>query len=160
MSDSMVTLVNKLSDTVTKANKEESKDSSSSSSDDDAFISKDTVVQEMSPVEQKDTKGNTNKYGGYLTVGAEEGWRFTVTYKSTSTNLELYRYDSKNLDDTAKDIINSVKSDGKFKLNDTNEDIEAYLSADENFLMIYQDSTNNKKIKKSAVEFFESYEAK
>jgi PBP1b-binding outer membrane lipoprotein LpoB len=127
------------------------------------YIDEEATVTEMSPVKQEDTKGNSGEYGGYLTVGAEEGWRFTFTYNSSNVNLELYRYNSKKLSDTGKSIIDSVKNNGYFNIADTSENIEAYLSEDENFLMIYQDSSTEKKNinkKNKVVKYFQSYKVK
>ena len=75
--------------------------------------------------------------------------------------MELYRYDK--LNDTAKKIISDVKSKGEFVLAEENEAIPAYLSKNEKFLMIYQDSSSEKKNKnkmKEAIEYFENYGAK
>lgn len=129
---------------------------------DKGYINDEATVTEMSPVKQKNSDGETKKYGGYLEIGAAEGYRFAFDYNSSNVNLELYRYDGKNPGEGAESVINSVKKDGVFTVSDSDKKIKAYLSADENFLMIYQDSSPEKKNKNkmnSAVKYFEEYKA-
>ena len=133
--------------------------------DEEGFIDESAVVTEMSPVKQEivngDKKGENGKYGGYLLIGAEEGYRFAYKYNESNVNLELYRFGEAN--DTSKKVIADVKVKGEFVLGEENTSIKAYLSSDEQFLMIYQDSSTEKKNKNkmnSAVKMFEGYSAK
>lgn len=130
---------------------------------DEGFLKKSATVTIMDPVKQEvvngDDKGKTKSYGGYKLVGADEGYRFTVSYNESNVNIELYYYED--YDETAKDIISEVKRDGEFTLLKEKKKIKAYLSKDEKFLMIYQDSskdTKNNKQEKEAVSYFTNYE--
>ncbi|MBQ9674292.1 MAG: hypothetical protein IJV39_06675 [Ruminococcus sp.] len=127
---------------------------------DKKYIEDKSTVVEMTPVTQENNKGDEKEYGGYLEIGAVEGYRFTTTYNESTINLELYRYNTDKLDSTAKNIINSVKKDGKFKLENSSDAVDAYLSKDETFLMIYQDNSTDEKNtnrKKKVISFFEDY---
>lgn len=109
---------------------------------------KDSVVETgMTPVKQKGTDGKTQEYGGYLVVGAVEGVRYSFKYNESDVNLELYRFDKDKANDTTKKVIGDVKSTGKFTIGegDSKEEIEATLSSDETFLLIYQDESTDKK---------------
>lgn len=124
---------------------------------------KDVTETEMSPVKQEGTDGKEQEYGGYLSVGAVEGARYAFKYNNSDVNVELYRYDSKKNTDVSKEIINEVKENGYFTLKGSDEKIDATLSADDNFLLIYQDSSTEKKNenkKADAEKFFKEYKAK
>ena len=130
---------------------------------DEGFLKKTATVTVMDPVKQEvvngKDKGKTKSYGGYKLVGADEGYRFTVNYNESNVNIELYYYED--YDETAEEIISEVKKDGEFTLLEEKEKIKAYISKDEKFLMIYQDSSNdkkNKKQEKEAVSYFTNYE--
>lgn len=117
---------------------------------DEGFIpdKKDSVVETgMTPVEQEGTDGKKNEYGGYLVVGAVEGVRYSFKYNESDVNLELYRFDKDKANDTTEKVIGDVKSTGKFTIGegDNKEEIEATLSGDETFLLIYQDESTDKK---------------
>lgn len=117
---------------------------------DEGFIpnKKDSVVETgMTPVKQKGTDGKTQEYGGYLVVGAVEGVRYSFKYNESDVNLELYRFDKDKANDTTEKVIGDVKSTGKFTIGegDNKEEIEATLSGDETFLLIYQDESTDKK---------------
>ena len=113
---------------------------------DEGYIpKKDVTNTEMSPVKQKGTDGKEKEYGGYLSVGAVEGVRYAFKYNNSDVNVELYRYDSKKNTDLSKKIIDEVKNHGYFTYEGTDEKVDATLSADDNFLLIYQDSSTEKK---------------
>lgn len=67
-------------------------------------------------------------------IGAEKGHRFV---KGTAS-IELYYFNPEKLNDTAKATINSVKENGYFTVY--GENIEATLSKNEKYLMVYFDS--------------------
>ena len=124
---------------------------------------KDVTKTEMSPVKQEGTDGKTREYGGYLTIGAVEGVRYSFKYNESDVNLELYRFDTKKLDETGKKTISDVKSTGEISIGEGDTKIKAYLSADEKYLLIYQDSSTEKKNKtkmNDAIKYFESYKEK
>ena len=105
---------------------------------DEGYIpKKDVTNTEMSPVKQKGTDGKENEYGGYLSIGAVEGVRYAFKYNNSDVNVELYRYDSKKNTDLSKKIIDEVKNHGYFTYEGTDEKVDATLSADDNFLLIY-----------------------
>lgn len=81
-------------------------------------------------------------------IGAEQGKKFSTTYNGKQIYVELYYYDTKNLSDTAKEIIDSVKTNGAFQiLPDNNGEklpaVTAYLSDNGKYLMIYSDASIN-----------------
>ncbi|MCQ2514594.1 MAG: hypothetical protein MJ089_05865 [Ruminococcus sp.] len=77
----------------------------------------------------------------YSLVGAEIGYKFTV---NKSVTIELYEYDTKNLNATAKEIINSVKEVGTFTILDL-APVKAYISNNGKYMMIYSDKSINDK---------------
>ena len=88
---------------------------------------------------------------------------YAFKYNNSDVNVEIYRYDSKKHTDVSKEIINEVKENGCFTLKGSDEKIDATLSADDNFLLIYQDSSTEKKNenkKADAEKFFKEYKAK
>ncbi|MGN0461454.1 MAG: hypothetical protein ACI4HZ_03330 [Ruminococcus sp.] len=124
---------------------------------------KDVVKTEMSPVKQEGTDGKTQEYGGYLIIGAVEGVRYSFKYNESDVNLEMYRFNPKKLDETGKKTISDVKSTGEMSVGEGESKIKAYLSADEKFLLIYQDSSTEKKnqnVMKDAIKYFEGYKEK
>lgn len=68
-------------------------------------------------------------------IGAQQGNKYT----SGKLTVELYVYDTDNLNDTADEIIESVKNDGTFTILDLSP-VTAYLSDNGKYLMIYTDS--------------------
>ncbi|MGN1127210.1 MAG: hypothetical protein ACI4RI_07190 [Ruminococcus sp.] len=124
---------------------------------------KEVTKTEMSPVKQEGTDGKTEEYGGYLIIGAVEGVRYSFKYNESDVNLEMYRFDTKKLDETGKKTISDVKSTGKMDIGEGDTKIKAYLSADEKYLLIYQDSSTDKKNQtkmNDAIKYFESYKEK
>ncbi len=82
------------------------------------------------------------------TIGAENGVRYVFIVNSTSVDLELYEYDTKNLNDKAKEVLDEVKKSGKFTLftdSETGETqtFEATLSDNGKYLMIYMDNSSD-----------------
>ena len=73
-------------------------------------------------------------------IGAKEGKKFVTAYGGKAITIELYEYDLKNLNDTAKTVIESVKNSGEFTILDL-PSVKAYLSDDEKYLLIYTDSS-------------------
>lgn len=122
-------------------------------------IEKDATVTEMSPTEQKivngEKKGEKGEYGGYLIIGAEEGYRFSYAAgekKDNNINLELYRFGKAN--DTSKKVIADIKSKGSFTIEGEKTPIDAVVSKDEKFLMIFQDSNSDKELIEKATKDF------
>ena len=96
--------------------------------------------------------------GGF--IGAKDGGvKYQFKYENSDVTVELYEFDKNALNDTAKEVIESVKSTGKFTM--LGQDVEAVLSDNEKYLMIYRDgSTDEKNVarKDEVLKFFKSYE--
>ena len=73
-------------------------------------------------------------------IGAKEGKKFLTAYGGKAITIELYEYDVKNLNDTAKTVVESVKNSGEFTILDL-PSVKAHLSDNEKYLMIYSDSS-------------------
>ena len=99
-------------------------------------------------------------------IGAKEGKKFSTAYGGKSITIELYEYDVKNLNDTAKTVVESVKNSGEFTILDL-PSVKAYLSDDEKYLLIYTDSSiddekpdensDNYKHREEVIENFKSF---
>ena len=75
-------------------------------------------------------------------IGAVQGNKYAVTYGGKKVYIELYAYDLKNLNDSANNVISSVKKNNKFVILDLPE-VEAYLSDNGKYLMVYYDESIN-----------------
>lgn len=81
-------------------------------------------------------------------IGAKKGVRYTFTVNSSTIVMELYEYDTQNLNTEATRVLNEIKKDGKFVLFETssdneNQSFEAILSDTEKYMMIYTDSSSD-----------------
>lgn len=70
-------------------------------------------------------------------IGAEPDKGFK--YAASSGTLELYQYDPANLSDRAKECIDEVKRTGKVTVLESYGPVDAMLSDNGKYLMIYQD---------------------
>jgi hypothetical protein len=92
-------------------------------------------------------------------IGAKAGVRYKYDYNGkNNVTLELYEFDTKKLNDTAKKVISDVKSTGKFTV--IGQQVNAVLSNSGKYLMIYNNSLTDdankaygEKIKKLFTEF-------
>lgn len=74
-------------------------------------------------------------------IGAKDGVKYTCSYEgSNNITMELYEYDLNDLNETAQEVINSVKENGKFELMGMTA--EAILSDNGKYLMVYKDSAS------------------
>lgn len=73
-------------------------------------------------------------------IGAKEGKKFITAYGGKAITIELYEYDLKNLNDTAKTVIESVKNSGEFTILDL-PSVKAYLSNNGRYIMVYTDAS-------------------
>ena len=73
-------------------------------------------------------------------IGAKEGKKFVTAYGGKAITIELYEYDLKNLNDTAKTVIESVKNSGEFTILDL-PSVKAYLSNNGRYIMVYTDAS-------------------
>lgn len=72
-------------------------------------------------------------------IGAKSGVRYQFSFNGkNNVTAEFYEYDPDSLNDTAKQVMDSVKSNGKFSL--MGQQVSAVLSDSGKYLMIYQDS--------------------
>ncbi len=100
-------------------------------------------------VAKKGDKPNETKMDTSL-IGAKEGKKFATSYGGKPITIELYSYDISNLNDTANEVINSVKTDGTFTIRSEYQGSEvempavtAYISDNGQYLMIYTDASIN-----------------
>lgn len=79
-------------------------------------------------------------------IGAVKGQKFSFTYEGVKATCEIYEYDTENLTDEAKAIIEDVKANGHFTALDT--EVKAVVSDSGKFLMIYvNDSDEDVQVK-------------
>jgi hypothetical protein len=92
-------------------------------------------------------------------IGAKSGDKYQASFNgNNNVTVELYEFDPSNLNDTAKQVIGSVKKSGSFNIMD--RDVPAVLSANEKYLMIYRDSNTadqNKAHEKDAAKLFQEF---
>ncbi|WP_283609791.1 hypothetical protein [Faecalispora anaeroviscerum] len=70
-------------------------------------------------------------------IGAKEGVRYRGSYEGKeNVTLELYQYDSSNLNDAAKQVLADVKDKGTFTIME--KQVPATLNGD--YLMVYTDT--------------------
>lgn len=84
-------------------------------------------------------------------IGAEKGYIYT----NGKIKIELYEYNTKKLSKKAKKYIDSVNKDGCFEIYD--QKINAYLTEDNKFMMIYNDDEKKAETEKQTVEDFENF---
>lgn len=92
-------------------------------------------------------------------IGAKSGVRYQFSYNGkNNVTAEFYEYDPANLNETAKNILDSVKSSGKFSL--MGQQVDAVLSDSGKYLMIYQDTVvkdENKANADKVTKLFKSF---
>ena len=72
-------------------------------------------------------------------IGAQVGYRFTTELNSSAITLELYEFDTENLNDDAKSVISQVEKDGQFNMLDFSM-VPATMSDNGKYMMIYRDN--------------------
>lgn len=98
----------------------------------------------------------------YGVIGAMNGYKYSYMYDGSAVQLEVYEFAAEGLSETAQQVVDAVKNNGKFELLDNT--IPAQLSADGRFMLIYTDEKaekkdNNKAHKAHVVECFEAFTA-
>lgn len=89
-------------------------------------------------------------YNGYVVSGTEQevaedmigainGIRYSATFGSSVFTVELYEYDTSNLSDTAKKIIDEINTTGSFIM--LGQNIPAEISDNGKYLMVYTDAS-------------------
>ncbi|MFU0832088.1 MAG: Lipoprotein [Oscillospiraceae bacterium] len=75
-------------------------------------------------------------------IGAKSGVRYQFSYNGkNNVTVELYEYEPDNVNDTAQEVLDSVKSSGEFSL--LGQQIPAILSDNGKYLMIYKDTVDD-----------------
>ena len=99
-----------------------------------------------------------------LHLSAQSRASSTADVVVSALAIELYEYDTKKLDDTAKEIVAQIKENNSFTIIEGHPVNGAYLSVNGRYLMIYNDkridkekpdkNSNEYKARESAVEDF------
>ena len=92
-------------------------------------------------LEMKDNKLDESKVMvmNHTLIGAKEGKKFATTVANKPVYIELYEFDKKP-NDTALSVIRSVEETGQFQIINL-DPVKAYVSENEQFLMIYSDAS-------------------
>lgn len=91
-------------------------------------------------------------------IGAKSGAKYKYSYEGKDVIVELYEYDTANLNDTATKTIDSVKKSGKFTI--MNREVSAAMSDSGKYLMIYTDNaTADKNVahKADSIKIFKAF---
>lgn len=134
--------------TVASATADEATDDVKADSFEDSFKGLcDYFTKKLYIVEKANGKINETKMDASL-IGATEGKKFITKFGGKQITVELYAYDAKNLNDTAKKTIDSVKTNGVFVIESEYQgstvklpEVTAYLSDNGKYLMIYTDAS-------------------
>lgn len=109
----------------------------------DYFVAKEYIKDDKNTVTEMDA----------ASIGAEKGKKFANTFEAKNITIELYEYNQDKLNETAENILESVKKDGTFSIYSL-PDVPAYISDNGKFLMIYTDaSIDNKNADKTSPNF-------
>ncbi len=101
----------------------------------------------------------------YKVIGAKDGDRYIFNVNGTNVAMELYEYDTDNLNEDAKRVLDEIKETGKFHVF-KNKDIDgdntypAVISDNGKYMMIYNDPSKETQniTQKNVVELtFKSY---
>ncbi|HIV43582.1 MAG TPA: hypothetical protein H9996_05175 [Candidatus Faecalibacterium avium] len=129
------------------------------------YIEKDYVAPAMFG---QTASSNSNVLQAQL-IGAKSGKRYTGSYDGKDNiTIELYEYDPANLDSTGEKVIDQVKQKGTFTIFE--KDVEAYLSSNSKYLMVYKDTeladdknddkaTDHKARQQKVIEDFQAFHA-
>lgn len=91
-------------------------------------------------------------------IGAKSGVRYQFSYNGkNNVTVELYEYEPENLNDTAKEVLDSAKSSGEFTL--MGQQIPAVLSDNGKYLMIYKDTVDKDENKAYADTMMKEFKA-
>ncbi len=83
------------------------------------------------------------------TIGAEVGYRYNSTVEGATFNVEIYEYDTENLNEAAQKIINEIEEKGSFLMLEYKE-VPAVMSESGEFMIIYNDPEISKEEQKEA----------
>ncbi len=99
----------------------------------------DNIVQYFTSMDLIDE--NSKSKVAYEVIGAKNGVKYSATVADSSFTLELYEFETDNLNSTAEKTINSVKNSGSFNILDT--PVNAVISDNNKYLLIYGDNSDN-----------------
>ena len=88
-------------------------------------------------------------------IGAVSGKMVQAIYGDSVALVEIYEFDKDNLNESAQEVIQNAKENGKFKSMDG--ELTATLSNNEKYLMIYKDDTN-RPIQERLLTLFKEFE--
>ena len=88
-------------------------------------------------------------------IGAVSGKMVQAIYGDSVALVEIYEFDKDNLNESAQEVIQNAKENGKFKSMDG--ELTATLSNNEKYLMIYKDVTN-RPIQERLLTLFKEFE--
>lgn len=92
-------------------------------------------------------------------IGGVSGKMVQAIYGDSVALVEIYEFDKNNLNESAKEVIQEAKENGKFKSMDG--DLTATLSNNEKYLMIYKDvytDDTNRPIQERLLTLFKEFE--
>ena len=97
----------------------------------------------------------------YNVIGAKDGDRFAFTVDNSAVSLELYEYDTENLNEDAKRVIAEVKKDGEYTVfgdvsNQDDTKFEASLSNNGKFLVAYTISSEAESVVQRKKDFIDA----
>ena len=75
-------------------------------------------------------------------IGAKEGRMYQFLFNDSSVQVELYEFDTENLNTEAQRILQEVRENGKFTMTGI-ESSNAYLSDSGKYLMVYHDTNTD-----------------
>ena len=75
-------------------------------------------------------------------IGAKEGRMYQFSFNDSSVQVELYEFDTENLNTEAQRILQEVRENGKFTMTGI-ESSNAYLSDSGKYLMVYHDTNTD-----------------
>ncbi len=91
----------------------------------------------------------------YNVIGAKDGDRYNFTVDNSTVFVELYEYDTDNLNEDANRVIREVKEKGEFKVLSDDDDavFPAVLSSNGKYLLMYTDNSTNDSNEKRKKDF-------
>ena len=75
-------------------------------------------------------------------IGAKEGRMYQFLFNDSSVQVELYEFDTENLNKKAQEYLQEVRENGKFTMTGI-ESSNAYLSDSGKYLMVYHDTNTD-----------------
>ena len=96
-------------------------------------------------------KGDATKMSAEM-IGAVSGEKYSY---DKNTFVEIYEFDTANLSADAKEVLDSVKEKGSFVVLGT--EVEATISENGKYIMVYTQAKENEELKKASIEAFKVF---